>query len=760
MNVLSGPTCSRIAFLLSLSLAAAPAHAYDYSRSVQNVLNGASSVGESATYGKGIVFAVIDTGVISSWKGFSSSVNGQGVTSIKTSYNAACLSTACRTSTTLSDTNGHGTFVASEIVGAIPSAGVISIAPAATAFSVDVLDGSSGTANDIAKGIVYAVNKGAQVLNVSLGPTGGTSSEQATFYKTLASAVNYAATKNAVIVLAGGNNVQDFARGATITGFSDAALKRILLMGSTNANKQLSSFSNKPGVGYFLSTSGKKYYYENMWLMADGENIWGASTTYGANGYTYIKQMSGTSMTAPQGAGAVGLVEAKWPILIKNGNATSLLETTASNMGGSDINRTYGHGFLDLVKAFQPVGTLTVTTTAGKSVPVSSVTSSMVSSGALGNVSTVKSKLSNYTAFDGYKRNFTVNLSGALSAKKSSSSTAASATAASVTSSRTKFSDGSSLAYASASAPSRSVTQIDDQQSRNWSMSFTDASGSTLAAGNGFPASASFTEALWGDSSFSREATAIGASNALTDLASGGTYAAYGTALDVDTRIAFAYTQSQPINATVGTDWTTPSANAFSAGVIEEVTEAWKAGLTVSILNEEHGLLGTTYATDGLLGFGNENNSVSVGISSAFDLSEDSALMFDAVIARSGETGGNGLVADVSTLYATSYGAAFVQNNIDKEGDMLSLSLRSPLRVFSGSASLRTTGVDSEGEPVYGTERVGLTPSGHEIDLALGYQRPLDEKTTLNFSLQGRHEPNNVAGTADVAIMFGGRTSF
>ena len=49
----------------------------------------------------------------------------------------------------------------------------------------------------------------------------------------------------------------------------------------------------------------------------------------------------------------------------------------------------------------------------------------MISSGALGALTTVKAQLANYTAFDTYQRNFSVNLSGLIVTASSSSSSQA-----------------------------------------------------------------------------------------------------------------------------------------------------------------------------------------------------------------------------------------------------------------------------------------------------------------------------------------------
>ena len=98
------------------------------------------------------------------------------------------------------DDNGHGTAVAG--VSAASSnnqLGVAGIAWVNPILPVKVLaaDGS-GSHSAIANGIAWAADRGARVINLSLG---GTSSSS-----TLQNAINYAWNKGAVIVAAAGNN--------------------------------------------------------------------------------------------------------------------------------------------------------------------------------------------------------------------------------------------------------------------------------------------------------------------------------------------------------------------------------------------------------------------------------------------------------------------------------------------------------------------------------------------------------------------------
>ena len=97
-----------------------------------------------------------------------------------------------------------------------------------------------------AVGITKAVNAGAQVINLSLTYTPTQS---------VVNAINYAASKGVIIVYAGGNSAMALNGGTNSGGFTPAALKRLVFVGSVNSQNVLSSFSNTPGGGSTASTA-------------------------------------------------------------------------------------------------------------------------------------------------------------------------------------------------------------------------------------------------------------------------------------------------------------------------------------------------------------------------------------------------------------------------------------------------------------------------------------------------------------------------
>jgi len=98
------------------------------------------------------------------------------------------------------DDNGHGTHVAGTVAQSTNNGlGVAGVAYNVCLMPVKVLDSAgSGTYADVAEGIIWAANNGAQVINLSLG--GSATSE------TLENAVAYAYSNGATVVAAVGND--------------------------------------------------------------------------------------------------------------------------------------------------------------------------------------------------------------------------------------------------------------------------------------------------------------------------------------------------------------------------------------------------------------------------------------------------------------------------------------------------------------------------------------------------------------------------
>ena len=101
-------------------------------------------------------------------------------------------------STSANDDNGHGTHVAGTIAALDNATGVVGVAPRALLLRAKVLNrNGSGSDTQVAAGIVWAVNNGARIINLSLG--GG-------FSAVIQRALSFARQRRVAICAAAGNN--------------------------------------------------------------------------------------------------------------------------------------------------------------------------------------------------------------------------------------------------------------------------------------------------------------------------------------------------------------------------------------------------------------------------------------------------------------------------------------------------------------------------------------------------------------------------
>lgn len=216
------------------------------------------------------------------------------------------------------DPNGHGTGVAGVIAAVTGNGiGVAGLARGAVVLPVRVMDAAgAGNTGLTAAGIVWAVDNGADVINLSLGGVGYDPSLQA--------AVDYALGRQVVVVAAAGNAFQD---GNPV--FYPAALPGVIGVGAVSEDLQVAGFSNQ---GSYVDVT------------APGVRI---LTTTGGNYFSY----SGTSFASPYVAAAAALLRAAEPGLTVGG-VDARLVATATDAGPPGRDDAYGHGLLDLRAAF------------------------------------------------------------------------------------------------------------------------------------------------------------------------------------------------------------------------------------------------------------------------------------------------------------------------------------------------------------------------------------------------------------------------
>jgi hypothetical protein len=494
--------------------------------------------------------------------------------------------------------------------------------------------------------------------------------------------------------------------------------------------------------------------YASLWLMAPGERV---VTPYGA---TNMAAWTGTSMAAPMVSGAVALLEATWPILKTNGSASAVLFNTATDLGAPGVDSVYGHGLMNVTKAFQPVGALTVREKNGSSVPVSQLTGMQIIGGALGSFSSIKSVLSHYTAFDAFGRNFFVNISGLIGSTVKVAPSSIPVFGPTVSGGFVAMANGTGISFArtdgnyvpgaanfATAVGGNFVPAMPQAELGAWLVSLNSKDGVSLTTGRGFSLSPVYANSLWGENSAVAMLQQANANPSdLLNLASGGQLGAFGEKIGDHTRIAFGWSETAAAPAFSGATSLTPHAMAESVGIETRLADGWTGGLTVAALREGSGLLGTQYS-DGGLNFGSSHHTVSMTLTTSYNISADTALVADATLARTnGFANETGLVTGMSAMLSRGYELGVVERNVFGAGDDLTVAVAKPLRVIDGSVGIATTGVDVNGLPVTQVTRVGLTPNGSETDLSLAYRREFDDGVELNVGVGAQLDAGNVAG--------------
>ena len=253
------------------------------------------------------------------------------------------------------DELGHGTHVAG-IIGAVADngIGVAGVAPGARILPVRVLDENGEGTGDLAGGIRYATDNGADVINLSLGFPAGAGEALGLIgdLDDVYSALDYAWNQGSLVVVAAGND------SAPICA-EPASGHNVLCVGATDSRDLLSYYSNSDAISldnYLVAPGG------------DGHSGWSLGpdsptaalcsgdifSTYLRGATTWCSNESGydanagTSMAAPHVSGVAALLAAKG---LTNQQIVDCLLNTTDDLGAPGRDSVYGHGRVNALKA-------------------------------------------------------------------------------------------------------------------------------------------------------------------------------------------------------------------------------------------------------------------------------------------------------------------------------------------------------------------------------------------------------------------------
>jgi hypothetical protein len=676
--------------------------------------SGASSHASIAAYnrgatGQGVKIAIVDSGINPNLPEFAGRIDP--------------ASRDVVASRGVSDTEGHGTAVAAVAAAARDGVGMMGVAFEATIMSFNTSDPTDCTEKDgcqhtnfaIVRAIDLARENGAKVINISLG--GGDPSVSVN------SAIARAAAAGILIVMSAGNNGKE-ATGPNPEAFALAASAagNVIIAGSMDASRNLAESSNKAGTG------------AAVYLTAIGVRV--RAPDHKGDSYLW----SGTSFSAPVISGAAALLASAFPNLTGQ-QILQILLGSADDAGAPGTDALFGRGILNIERAFQPQGTLSLP--GGQAVDLAA--GSGQSSTAMGDA---KVGVAGIVVLDGFSRAYAMTLGSALQRPEqdrplgralqpglSTATAGAGGVAVSITVDR-KLTGQPEVGLAQLG-----LTYEDGRKARVLSGVAISRMSPRLSVAMGLSESAKTLERrltghyqdafLVARDPMSRtgfNADAAGSLGARRRLG----------------RVGMTVTAERGEVQQPGFDRSIalPRYNVASLGLDRRVGRA-RLSLGASRLDEESTVLGARFSR--LLGVGGATSwfadaNARIGLGRGWDAAAGYRLGWTAIPAGAGLAESGRLATDAWSVDLAKTGAL-------RPGDRFALRLMQPLRVRSGGLGLRVPTSYSYDTRSAGYESrfFNLAPTGREIDLEAAYGFDLLGTGHLSANAFARRHPGNVA---------------
>ncbi len=302
---------------------------YSYQWNLENTVTGGIRMNEAWAIEEGdpnVVVAVVDTGVAYENYGGYTQAPDLAQTRFVPGYDFV------HDNNHPNDDNGHGTHVTGTIAQSTNNhIGVAGVAFRCSIMPVKVMD-SEGISDvfTVSQGILFAVNHGAHVINLSFG--------SAQPSKTLQNAVQTAYQRGVTVVAAAGNDGTDGNRPSYPAAYTDYCIA----VGAVRYDLKRAPYSTKGSYISVVAPGGDVSVDQN----ADGYPDGILQQTFQSNPNVFAYWFfQGTSMAAPHVSGLAALLASHGVTGPEKIRKT--METTARDLGPKGKDPEYGWGMID-----------------------------------------------------------------------------------------------------------------------------------------------------------------------------------------------------------------------------------------------------------------------------------------------------------------------------------------------------------------------------------------------------------------------------
>jgi len=320
----------RILLALAIILLAAPSTPNDPSFDRQWALRkvGALCAWDRTTGSANVIVAVVDSGVDPTHPDLVDRLRTDGYDFVDDDSDPR-------------DENGHGTHVAGIVAAVLNNnEGVAGLAPGVTILPVRVMDARGrGSDRAIARGIRFSADKGAKVINLSLGATLTLNADEPSAL--VNDAIIYAQQQGALVVVAAGNDAVPLPNAIAVDN------PDVLVVAATDERDRKAPFSNSgpwvavsaPGV-HILSTMPTYEVFLTSDRLPPDERF--------RRNYDY---MSGTSQATPYVAALAALLFSANPDW-SPAQVAEAIRSNATNIRDLNPRFELGTGRIDACKSF------------------------------------------------------------------------------------------------------------------------------------------------------------------------------------------------------------------------------------------------------------------------------------------------------------------------------------------------------------------------------------------------------------------------